>query len=51
MIGSKIINLASKTINLSAEYLYRSIEPGVAMSFEYLDIERTYVRDVSGSFA
>lgn len=51
VVSNKIIDLASKTVNLSAEYLYRSIEPDVAMSFEYLEIKRTYVRDVSGSFA
>jgi hypothetical protein len=50
VVSNKIIDLASKTINFSAENLYHPIEPDVAMSFEYLDIGRTYVRDASGSF-
>lgn len=50
MAGNEIIDLASKTINLSAEYFYHSIESGVTMSFEDLKVGRTYVKDVSGSF-
>lgn len=37
MVSNEVVNLASKTVNFSAEDLYRSIEPGMAMSFEYLD--------------
>lgn len=51
MVSNKVVDLASKAVNFSTEYLYHSIEPDMAMSFENLEIRRTYVRDVSGSFA